>query len=178
MNVEDLKIELIKYVLRKYFFSLDKETQKINVFYYKIMNNYYENNPCIVYRDEEQYNNRNILLKLSKPNHLINVNNYLSPHIQEIFIINNEKDELFNYRNILRNISNYNDIIIESSNYYLNYNSRNNEVINFFKSKIKHILTQKAMIIQKNFRKYRYDPQFKFCWNVQLNGLRNIGVDV
>ena len=37
---------------------------------------------------------------------------------------------------------------------------------------------QAASIIQKNFRKFRYDPKYPFCKRVLLNNLKDIGVDI
>jgi len=37
--------------------------------------------------------------------------------------------------------------------------------------------TNAAIIIQKAFRKYRYDPQFKFCAQVQDNNFKMMGND-
>jgi hypothetical protein len=70
-----------------------------------------------------------------------------------------------NFKNILGSA------IIGISHYEIDkYNEkREKEIDQIIKKKKKGILT-----IQRNFRKYRYDPKFKFCKLVQVRNLLNI----
>tara|TARA_Y100000748_G_C15493104_1_gene487222 strand:- start:1861 stop:2601 length:741 start_codon:yes stop_codon:yes gene_type:complete len=50
-----------------------------------------------------------------------------------------------------------------------------NEYINDYIKEYKFVYqTRAARVIQRAFRKYRYDPQYRFCERVQMNNMREI----
>lgn len=51
-----------------------------------------------------------------------------------------------------------------------------NFIIDIIEGINKVMLNENAKIIQRAFRKFRYDPQYKFCERVLINNLKDIGI--